>query len=69
MHLLKSKEGQAFLDRVLNESLKYANEIGDNLKDNVYWAMKRIAEGFIESKSNRLDVTIHQLLLACRIIR
>lgn len=52
---VKSKEGQAFLDRVLNESKEYAEKIGDDLKDNVYWAMKRIAEGFINQKSNRLD--------------
>jgi len=50
-----SKEGQAFLDRVLNESKDYAKNIGDDLKDNVYWAMKRIAEGFINQKSNRLE--------------
>ena len=52
---VKSKEGQAFLDRVLNESQDYAQKIGDDLKDNVYWAMKRIAEGFIHQKSNHLD--------------
>jgi len=52
---VKSKEGQAFLDRVLNESKEYAEKIGDDLKDNVYWAMKRIAEGFINQKSNHLD--------------
>jgi len=50
-----SKEGQAFLDRVLNESKEYAEKIGDDLKDNVYWAMKRIAEGFTNQKSNHLD--------------
>jgi hypothetical protein len=52
---VKSKEGQAFLDRVLNESQEYAQKIGDDLKDNVYWAMKRIAEGFVNQKSNHLD--------------
>ena len=52
---VKSKEGQAFLDRVLNESQDYAQKIGDDLKDNVYWAMKRIAEGFVNQKSNHLD--------------
>jgi hypothetical protein len=52
---VKSKEGQAFLDRILNESKDYAQKIGDDLKDNVYWAMKRIAEGFVNQKSNHLD--------------
>jgi len=50
-----SKEGHAFVDRVLSESKEYAEKIGDDLKDNVYWAMKRIAEGFINQKSNHLD--------------
>jgi len=52
---IPSKDGSAFLDRVLKGSFDYAAEIGDSLKDNVYWAMKRIAEGFIERKSNHLD--------------
>lgn len=50
-----SRDGVAFLDRVLQGSIKYAIEIGKDLKDNVYWAMRRIAEGFIERGSNRLD--------------
>jgi len=53
--LIDSKEGAAFLERVLQGSVDYAAEIGDSLKDNVYWAMKRIAEGFIERKSNNLN--------------
>lgn len=52
---VKSTEGQAFLERVLNESKEYAEKIGDDLKDNVYWAMKRIAEGYTDQKSNHLE--------------
>jgi hypothetical protein len=52
---ISSQEGLAFLDRVLKESFEYATEIGDSLKENVYRAMKRIAEGFIERSSNNLD--------------
>lgn len=52
---VKSHEGSAFLDRVLNESKEYAEKIGDDLKDNVYWAMKRIAEGYINQIANHLD--------------
>jgi hypothetical protein len=50
-----SNYGAAFLDRVLNESKEYAKSIGDDLKDNVYLAMKKIAEGFTTQKSNYLD--------------
>ena len=53
---IPSKEGAAFLDRIIKGSRDYASKIGDNLKENVYWAMKRIAEGFIERKSNHLDI-------------
>jgi len=52
---IPSKDGPAFLDRVLKGSFDYAANIGDSLKENVYWAMKRIAEGFTERKSNHLD--------------
>lgn len=50
-----SKEGPAFVDRVLKGSFDYATDISERLKGNVYWAMKRIAEGFIERKSNNLN--------------
>jgi hypothetical protein len=52
---LPSKDGPPFLDRILKGSIDYATNIGDSLKDNVYWAMKRIAEGFIDRGSNHLD--------------
>jgi hypothetical protein len=52
---IPSKDGAAFLDRVLKGSIDYATEIGGGLKENVYLAMKKIAEGFIERPSNHLD--------------
>jgi len=52
---LSSRDGEAFLDRVLKGSIDYATSIGDSLKENVYWAMRRISEGFIERKNNNLD--------------
>lgn len=52
---IPSKDGPAFLDRILKESFEYATEIGDSLKENVYWAMKRISEGFIDRSTNNLD--------------
>jgi type I restriction-modification system DNA methylase subunit len=50
-----TKDGPAFLDRILKGSTDYAKAIGTELKDNVYIAMKRIAEGFVERPSNNLD--------------
>jgi len=54
---LSSKEGRTFLDDVLKGSADYAKEIGDDLKENVYKAMKKVAEGFFQWQENRLDVT------------
>ncbi len=53
---LPSKEGRTFLDDVLKGSADYAKDIGDDLKDNVYKAMKKIAEGFFQWPENRLDI-------------
>lgn len=53
---IPTKDGAAFLERVTKGSVDYASEIGENLKENVYWAMKKIAEGYIERKSNHLDI-------------
>ena len=53
---LPSQEGEPFLERVLHESVEYANGIGDDLKENVYRAMKKIGEGFFNWKQNKLDI-------------
>lgn len=52
---LPNDKGEIFLDVVLKGSEDYAQEIGDNLKENVYRAMKNIAEGFFSWKDNSLD--------------
>ncbi len=52
---LPNERGEVFLDEVLRGSANYAREIGDNLKENVYRAMKKVAEGFIEWRENDLD--------------
>jgi len=52
---LPSENGEAFLEIVLRESLDYAREIGENLKENVYRAMKKIADGFFRWPQNGLD--------------
>ncbi len=50
-----NKRGEVFLDLVLEGSATYAQEIGENLKENVYRAMKKIAEGFFSWSENGLD--------------
>jgi len=52
---LPNERGEVFLDEVLRGSANYAREIGDNLKENVYRAMKKVAEGFISWRENDLD--------------
>ncbi|MHC1573420.1 MAG: Eco57I restriction-modification methylase domain-containing protein, partial [Candidatus Syntropharchaeales archaeon] len=52
---LPSPRGEIFLEKVLKGSENYATEIGEDLKENVYRAMKIIAEGFFNHPYNRLD--------------
>jgi len=40
-------DGGCFLDSVREESVAYAQEIGEDLKENVYRAMKILAQGFL----------------------
>jgi hypothetical protein len=53
---LGSTDGKIFLDEVLKGSADYAKDIGDDLKDNVYKAMKKVAEGFFSWSQNGLDI-------------
>ncbi len=52
---LPNDRGEVFLDVVLKGSADYAQEIGDNLKENVYRAMKKVAEGLFAWEENELD--------------
>jgi len=52
---IRDPEGLCFLDRVFQGSLEYAREVGDDLKENVYKALRILAEGFVETPSNNLD--------------
>jgi len=47
--------GSSFLDRVREESAAYAQKIGNDLQENVYKAMKVLAEGFFAEQSNSLS--------------
>jgi len=46
--------GDSFLDRTREGSQAYAKEIGEELQDNVYKAMQKLAEGFFADPSNGL---------------
>jgi len=48
--------GSSFLDRVREESAAYAQKIGNDLQENVYKAMKVLAEGFFAEQSNSLSL-------------
>ncbi|MGB7544258.1 MAG: DNA methyltransferase, partial [Methanothrix sp.] len=47
--------GPSFLDKVREESLSYAQKIGSDLQENVYKAMKVLADGFFAEPSNSLS--------------
>lgn len=52
---IEDSTGKSFLDKVFNQSIKYAEDIGENLEESVYKALKWMAEGFLSLKSNNLS--------------
>ncbi len=54
---LRGRDGTSFLDRVKEGSVAYTRKVGDDLQENVYRAMKVLAEGFLQSRSRGLDLT------------
>ncbi len=44
----------AFLEKVYKESVDYAEAVGEELKENVYHALKTVAQGFLKSPENDL---------------
>lgn len=53
-------EVSTFLDKILNESIEYASDIGDKLKDKVYDAVVELAKGFVKYK-DKTDYTKDEL--------
>ena len=53
--------GSSFLDRVREESAAYAQKIGNDLQENVYKAMKVLAEGFYAEQSNLLSHALEDI--------
>ncbi len=48
-------DAESFLDRVLTGSEEYARAVGENLKENVYRALRIIAQGFFDFPENGLN--------------
>lgn len=48
-------DGTVLLEQVLQGSVDYAREVGENLKENVYRALRILAQGFFVRSENRLD--------------
>ena len=53
--------GSSFLDRVREESAAYAQKIGKDLQENVYKAMKVLADGFFAEQSNSLSPSMEDI--------
>lgn len=47
--------GDSFLDMVYNQSIRYTEDIGKNLEDNVYPSLLWMAKGYFDMKTNRLE--------------
>ncbi len=47
--------GESFLDDVYDESNVFAQELGEDLQDNIYEAIKVLSEGYLQYSENDLD--------------
>jgi type II restriction/modification system DNA methylase subunit YeeA len=52
---LEDASGDSFLDDVYDESNVFARELGEDLQDNIYEAIKVLSEGFLEYPDNDLS--------------
>ncbi len=52
---LEDSTGDCFLDDVYDESNVFAQELGEDLQDNIYHAIKILSEGFMEYPDNDLS--------------
>ncbi|MFW5898644.1 MAG: DNA methyltransferase, partial [Candidatus Saliniplasma sp.] len=52
---LKDKRDRCFLDRIYEKSNIFSQELGEDLKANIYEAIRLLAEGFLEFPENDLD--------------
>ncbi|ADJ16800.1 Eco57I restriction-modification methylase domain-containing protein [Halalkalicoccus jeotgali] len=52
---LEDASGDSFLDDVFHESNVFAQELGEDLQDNIYDAIKVLSEGFLQYPENDLN--------------
>jgi type II restriction/modification system DNA methylase subunit YeeA len=52
---LEDSGGECFLDEVYDESNVFAQELGEDLQDNIYEAIKVLSEGFMQYPDNDLS--------------
>jgi len=52
---LEDAGGDSFLDDVYDESNVFAQELGEDLQDNIYEAIKILSEGYLQYPENDLD--------------
>jgi type II restriction/modification system DNA methylase subunit YeeA len=52
---LEDAGGDSFLDDVYDESNVFAQELGEDLQDNIYEAIKILSEGYLQYPDNDLD--------------
>jgi len=52
---VEDKRGECFLDKVYDKSNLFSQELGEDLKGNIYEAIRLLAEGFLDFSENELD--------------
>ena len=52
---VKDKRKECFLDKVYDKSNLFSQELGEDLKENIYEAIRLLSEGFLEFPDNDLD--------------
>ncbi|MFW6196531.1 MAG: class I SAM-dependent DNA methyltransferase, partial [Thermoplasmatota archaeon] len=52
---VEDERGECFLDKVYDKSNLFSQELGEDLKGNIYEAIRLLAEGFLDFSENDLD--------------
>jgi len=52
---VEDKRERSFLDKIYDQSNLFSQELGENLKANIYEAIRLLSEGFLEFPDNDLD--------------
>jgi len=52
---VEDNRGECFLDKVYDKSNLFSQELGEDLKENIYEAIRLLAEGFLDFSENDID--------------